>query len=105
MDTRNTIQITSNRFGRALALIEALSSQRGMAIIHLLLERGQASFLDLTIHLGFDSDVLEHQLDQLCTSRLIRQRGNLIEGDWYEPDVEYLQRVTRITKQLAAFHV
>lgn len=105
MDTRNTIKTTNgNLLEHALQILRALESPKGRAVVHFLLENNRASFLELAIHTGYDSDILEYQLEQLCALGLLRQHSSLMEGDWYEPDVAFLQRVCAVAAKLAAFH-
>lgn len=104
MNTRNTkTKTNSDPLFRAQMLVEVLSSAKSIPIIEYLLEHGQASSLELTIHTGLDSDALEHQLDLLCAQRLITLRTNVVEGNWYEPNMAYLVKITGVVKQLASF--
>jgi hypothetical protein len=105
MNTRNTkTKTNSDPLFRAQMLVEALSSTKSTALLKYLLEHGQASSLELTIHTGFDSDALEHHLDLLLSHKLILLKTNVIEGNWYEPNLPYLSKVSGIIKQLASFH-
>lgn len=105
MNTRNTTKThIHNRAERALHLLETLHQPDTSGILRYLLDHGQASFLELTIHTGMDSESLEFRLERLCTSSLVRQRSSLLETDWFEPNLPKLKRVMAVVKQLAAFH-
>lgn len=105
MNTRNTTKThIHNRAERALHLLETLHQPDTTGILRYLLDHGQASFLELTIHTGMDSESLEFRLERLCTSSLVRQRSSLLETDWFEPNLPKLKRVMAVVKQLAAFH-
>lgn len=105
MDTWNTTTISSNiSLDRALAVMELLCKPKGLEVLGIILESGKSTFLDLTVHSGLDSESLGGTLDQLCSTRLVLQNSTVTEGEWYEPNMPYLRRVSSITKQLAAFH-
>lgn len=105
MNTRNTTNThIHNRAERAMHLLETLQQPHCTGILRYLLDHGQASFLELTIHTGMDSESLEFQLERLCSSSLVRQRSSLLEADRFEPNLSKLRRVTAVVKQLAAFH-
>ncbi len=105
MDTRNTTKThIHNRSERALHLLEMLQQPDSSGILRYLLDHGQASLLELTIHTGMDSESLEFQLERMCGSSLVRQRSSLFEADRFEPNLPKLRLVTAIVKQLAAFH-
>lgn len=106
MYTRNTIHTSTNDslLDRAIHLLDTLESLGGQTIVHFLLEHKRSSFLELAIHTGFESEVLESHLEQLCALRLLRLHCSIRDGEWYEADVPFLQRVCKVARQLAAFH-
>jgi len=106
MDTWNTTTISSNKsLDRALSVLELLCKPKGLEILDIILQSGKSSTLDLTVHSGMDSETLGFTLEQLCVHRLVLQKSSLTEGEWYEPNLAYLKRVSLITKKLASFHL
>lgn len=105
MNTRNTTNTaTRGRTEHALQLLETLRHSDAVGILKYLLDNGQASFLELTIHSGMDSESLEFHLEKLYCSSLILQKSSLIEADWFEPNRPKLRRVMAAVRQLATFH-
>ncbi len=105
MNTWNTTTISNNvSLDRALSVIELLCKPRGIEVLGIILQNEKASFLELTVHSGMDAETLGYTLDRLCTSRLVLHKSSLTEGEWYEPNLPYLRRVSAITRQLAEFH-
>lgn len=105
MDTWNTTTISNNvSLDRAISVIELLCKPRGIEVLGIILQNGKISFLELTVHSGMDAETLGYTLERLCTSRLVLQKSSLTEGEWYEPNLPYLRRVSAITRQLAEFH-
>lgn len=102
MNTRNTTKTTNaTPVVRALAMLEALVSPWGQSIVQFLLMHERASYLEIAVHTGLSSDVLEYQLELLCDVRLIRQDNCLYSGDSYEPEWERLHKANSIARQLA----
>ncbi len=101
----NTIEVnTPSRVAQSLALLESLSSARGFALLQFLLEREAPSFVDLSILTGWDADVLSHQLELFCQTRIVQCRQHSDRGEYYEVNRPYWRQVAQVVRELAALY-
>lgn len=103
--TMNTIEInTPSRVAQSLALLELLGSAKGHALLQCLLEQEVLSFVELSIHTGWDTDVLDYHLQQFYQMRLIQRRRHSDKGEYYEVNRPYLRQIAQAVRQLAALY-
>ncbi len=80
MNTWNTMPLAdANQIQRVLSLLEVLTHDDSIPITAYLQDHYGASFLELLVHTGMESRLLETQLEQLCKNELVIRQISIAE--------------------------
>lgn len=100
MNTWNTVLRTSvSGLASAIFVLETLGDKQSEKILDCLCAYEQCTHLDLLVHTGMDSEMLESLLDQLIATRVVRLESDIF-GSHFSINHARLEQVVRLAKNI-----
>ncbi len=102
MNTLNTITARTGRMTLAINKLELLNQDEGRPILSYLIKHVHVSLVDIILHTGMDTSVVENYLEKLLQNGFVwkEQSDTRII---YTLDQSYFQKITLVAKTLAGF--